>query len=87
MKLYAGNLPYNLTEDDLTTKFKEFGAIDSLKIITDRMTGNSRGFGFVEMSDSDAHNAIQGLNKSELQGNTITVKEANEKRESGRGAF
>lgn len=87
MKLYAGNLPNNLTEDELTSEFKNFGVVDSIKIITDRESGKSRGFGFVEMADNDARNAIQGLNKSEMQGRVITVKEALDKKQSGFGAF
>lgn len=80
MKLYVGNLPNSLTEEDLTSEFKEYGEIHSLKIITDRETGRSRGFGFIEMSDSDAKKAIQGLNDTDLQGRTINVNEAKERR-------
>jgi RNA recognition motif-containing protein len=80
MKLYVGNLPNSMTEEDLTSEFKEYGEIHSLKIIIDRETGRSRGFGFVEMSDSDAQKAIEGLNDTDLQGRTINVNEAKERR-------
>ena len=80
MKLYVGNLPHSMSEDDLTSAFKEYGEIQSLKIITDRETGNSRGFGFIEMSDSDGKNAIESLNNSDMQGRKIHVNEAQEKK-------
>ena len=80
MKLYVGNLPNNMTEDELTSEFKEFGEIQSLKIITDRDTGRSRGFGFIEMSDDDGKIAIQKLNETEMQGRQITVNEARDRK-------
>ena len=80
MKLYVGNLPNNMTEDELTSEFKEFGEIQSLKIITDRDTGRSRGFGFIEMSDDDGKIAIQKLNETEMQGRQITVNEVRDRK-------
>ena len=84
MKLYVGNLPSSMTEDELTSEFKEYGEIHSCKIITDRETGRSRGFGFIEMPDNAARKAMEGLNNSDMQGRTITVNEAQEKRQSNR---
>jgi len=79
MKLYVGNLPNSMTEDQLSSEFSVYGPIDSLKIITDRETGRSRGFGFIEMSSNAAQKAIQGLNDTEVLGRNITVKVAQEK--------
>lgn len=84
MKLYVGNLPNNMTEDELTSEFKEYGEIQSLKIITDRETGRSRGFGFIEMAESAGRKAIQELNDTEMQGRKITVNEALEKKQNSR---
>lgn len=80
MKLFAGNLPSRMTENELTSKFTSYGEIQSLKIITDRETGRSRGFGFVEMQDVDAQKAILGLNDTEIDGRQISVSFAQEKR-------
>ena len=66
MKLYVGNLPYNTTEDDLRNLFSQYGSVDSVAVITDRETGRSKGFGFVEFgNDSEARNAIQALSGQE----------------------
>lgn len=81
MKLFVGNIPNRTTEDELTSVFSQYGEIQSLKIITDRETGRSRGFGFVEMSDNDARSAIDALNDSDMEGRTITVNEAHDKRQ------
>lgn len=80
MKLYVGNIPNSMTEDQLTSEFKAFGDIQSLKIITDRETGRSRGFGFIEMADGDAQKAIDSLHNSDMQGRQITVSVAQERR-------
>jgi RNA recognition motif-containing protein len=86
MKLYAGNLPYSASEDDLRQAFEAFGNVDSVDIIKDRYTGESKGFGFVEMPDhSEAQKAIEGLNGTDLQGRTITVNEARPRGEGRRG--
>ena len=77
MNLYVGNIPFNTAENDLKTAFEEFGAVSSVKIITDRYTGQSRGFGFVEMENKDeALNAISSLDGTELSGRKIVVNEA-----------
>jgi RNA recognition motif-containing protein len=84
MKLYVGNLPNSMTEEELTSEFKEFGEIQSLKIITDRETGRSRGFGFIEMPDNAGRKAIQELNETDMQGRQITVNEAQERKPNNR---
>jgi len=68
-----------MDEDELSSKFKEFGEVISLKIINDRETGRSRGFGFVEMSDNAGRKAIDGLNNTEINGRQISVSIAKEK--------
>jgi RNA recognition motif-containing protein len=79
-KLYVGNLSYNTTEEGLRTLFSGFGSVASTKIIFDRDSGNSKGFGFVEMStDEEASAAIAGTNGKELDGRQIRVNEAMEK--------
>lgn len=76
-KLYVGGIPYSSTEDDLRTLFAQAGAVDSAAIITDRMTGRSKGFGFVEMSsDAEAQKAIELLNGQDFQGRKLTVNVA-----------
>lgn len=85
MKLYVGNLPYNATEDELRKAFEAFGSVDSVDVIKDRYTGESKGFGFVEMADrSEAQKAIEGLNGTDLSGRTITVNEARPRGEGRR---
>ncbi len=77
MNIYVGNLPYNLTEDDLRAAFSEFGEVSSVNIIMDRMSGQSKGFGFVEMpDDTEAEEAIKALNESALNGRNINVNQA-----------
>ncbi|MCD4654104.1 RNA-binding protein [bacterium] len=86
MNIYVGNLSYNTSEGNLETIFGEFGAVDSVRIITDRDTGRSKGFGFVEMAeDSEARAAIEALNGTELDGRTLRINEARPKSEGGRG--
>ena len=76
-KLYVGGLSYNTTEDALKDAFSNAGSVTSASIIMDKMTGRSRGFGFVEMSnDEEAKNAIDMWNGKELDGRTLTVNEA-----------
>jgi RNA recognition motif-containing protein len=79
MKLFVGNLPWSVTDQDLEEMFAPFGAVGSAKVITDRDTGRSRGFGFVEMSDDSARNAIADLNESEISGRKLTVNEARDR--------
>jgi RNA recognition motif-containing protein len=82
--LYVGNLSYEATEDDLRQAFEAHGEVSSVAIIKDKMTGRSRGFGFVEMPDKNQANAaIQALNLQEVRGRAITVNEARPKTEGG----
>lgn len=77
MNIYVGNLSYNVRESDLQEVLEEFGPVTSAKIIIDRMSNRSKGFGFVEMeNDADAKNAIEALNGKEFQGRPMVVKEA-----------
>jgi cold-inducible RNA-binding protein len=77
MKLFIGNLSFNTTNDDLEALFSQVGTVSSAAIIMDKMTGRSRGFGFVEMSSSqEAQTAIERFNGHELQGRALTVNEA-----------
>ena len=97
MNIFIGNLDYSIEEGDIRTAFGAFGEVDSVKIITDRDTGRSKGYGFVEMSDdSAAKEAIEALNGSELNNRNITVNEARPRTENrggggggrgGRGGF
>ena len=76
-KIYVGNLPFTATSESLSELFSKFGSVDSSKIVTDRDTGRSKGFGFVEMSDaSEADSAIEKLHGSDLGGRALTVNEA-----------
>lgn len=76
-KIYVGNLPFTTTSESLTEVFARYGKVDSSKIIMDRETGRSKGFGFVEMSDSSAaDSAISELHGSDLGGRSLTVNEA-----------
>ena len=86
MKLYVGNLSYSTTEDDLRDAFAAYGQPDSVKIIMDRDSGRSKGFGFVEFADDQqARTAMSALNGKELGGRTLTVNEARPREEGGRG--
>ena len=81
-KLYVGNLAYSVRDDDLQQAFGEFGAVTSAKVMMDRDTGRSKGFGFVEMgSDSEAQAAINGMNGQALEGRAIVVNEARPREE------
>ncbi len=86
MNIYVGNLLREATEDDLRQAFEAFGQVTTAKIITDKFTGDSRGFGFVEMSNStEAQAAITGLDGKDLKGRTLRVNEARPRTEGGRG--
>jgi RNA recognition motif-containing protein len=93
MKLYVGNLLYTTTEDDLRTLFSQHGTVESVAVITDRDTGQSKGFGFVEFADdSEAKNAISALSGQQYGGRALTVNEARPKTGGaggggGRGGF
>ena len=85
-KLYVGNLSFHLTSDDLGEFFAQCGSVESARIIEDRDTGRSRGFGFVEMSTEDeAKAAIEQLNGEDLEGRNIVVNEARPRENRGRG--
>jgi len=76
-KIYVGNLSFSITNQDLQTKFEQYGNVSSAKVVTDRDTGRSKGFGFVEMSNSqEAISAIEALNGSDYQGRSMNVSEA-----------
>ena len=84
MNIYVGNLSYEVTEEDLRQAFEGFGRVESVTIVKDRYSGESRGFGFVEMSSrAEAQSAIDGLNGKELKGRTISVSEARPRSERG----
>jgi RNA recognition motif-containing protein len=86
MNIYVGNLSYDTTEEELRQAFKDHGEIDRVSIITDKYSGESRGFGFVEMaSDDEAKAAIAGLNGAELKGQTLKVNEARPRNTGGGG--
>jgi len=78
--IYVGNLPFTATETEVRELFERHGPVHSVKLITDRETGRPRGFGFVEMDDSDAEAAIQALNETEYGGRNLRVNEARERR-------
>lgn len=80
MNMYVSNLSFHTTDDDLRKLFEQFGAVSSAKVITDRETGRSRGFGFVEMgSDEEANTALKALNNKEIDGRAMSVTVAREK--------
>jgi cold-inducible RNA-binding protein len=86
--IFVGNLSFNTNEDELRTAFEAYGQVERVSILTDRETGRSRGFGFVEMaSNEDGEKAITALNGSQLGGRTINVNEARPKAERAGGGF
>jgi len=86
MNIYVGNLSRDVTEDDLKQAFEAFGQIESANVIKDKFSGESRGFGFVEMpSKNEAQSAIDGLNGKDLMGRVISVNEARPRTENRRG--
>jgi cold-inducible RNA-binding protein len=83
--IYVGNLSFTATEDELRTAFSEYGQVNEVNIVTDRETGKSRGFAFIEMADgAAAKKAIEGLNLVEIAGRSITVNEARPKEDRPR---
>jgi RNA recognition motif-containing protein len=84
MKLYVGNLSFQTTSDDLVTAFSQYGQVTRAEVVTDRETGRSRGFAFVEMA-SGAEQAIAAMNGADLQGRTLTVNEAKPREDRGGG--
>ena len=89
--IYVGNLPFNATEQDVRGLFERHGKVDSVKLINDRETGKPRGFGFVDMPQSEAQGAIQPLNGFQMNGRPLRVNEAQERpprpRQGGGGPF
>jgi len=86
VNIYVGNLSHDLAEEELRAAFEEFGEVTSAKIITDRYSGVSRGFGFVEMpTKSEAQAALTGLNGKELKGRTLNVNEARPRTDDRQG--
>lgn len=86
MNIYVGNLPFNLGEENLVEIFEEYGEVTSAKIVMDKLTGRSKGFGFVEMDDdSSAQKAIEELNNAEVGGRNIKVNESKPRESSPRG--
>ena len=86
MNIYVGNLSYEVTEDALREAFEEFGQVASVTIIKDKRSGQSKGFGFVEMpAKAEGQSAIDGLNGKDLKGRTLNVNEARPRTESSRG--
>lgn len=83
MKLYVGNLPYSVNDSSLRALFEAHGAVQTATVVSDRDSGRSKGFGFVEMSDADAQKAIGALNGSQMDGRTIRVNEARPKTDRG----
>jgi len=87
MKMYIGSLQYNTSEEELTELFSEFGKVESIELIKDRQTGQSKGFGFVEMpNNSEADTAIKALNGSNFQGRMIKVNQAQNKSKNNRSS-
>ena len=88
MNIYVGNLSYKVSDEELKEMFEEFGEVTSAKVITDRETGRSKGFGFVEMDDDDvASEAIDELDGEEIDGRSIKVNKARPKKSGGRKNF
>ena len=88
MNIFVGSLPFSIEEADLRESFEAYGAVDSVKIITDKFTGRSKGFGFVEMpNDAEAQKAIDELNGATVQGRSIVVNKSEPKPEGERRSF
>jgi len=86
MNIYVGNLSYNVSEEDLKTAFEAFGQVTSASIIKDKFSGQSKGFGFVEMpTKEEAQAAITGMNGKEMKGRTLNVNEARPRSDDRRG--
>ncbi|MCD7978723.1 MAG: RNA-binding protein [Tannerellaceae bacterium] len=85
MNIYIANLSYSITDEDLMDLFNEYGPVASAKVVMDRETGRSRGFGFVEMEDADGEKAIEELNNAEYEGKTISVSVARPRAERPAG--
>jgi RNA recognition motif-containing protein len=84
-KLYVGNLPFTATEDAVRALFAPHGTVEKLSLVTDRDTGRARGFGFVEMSNTDASRAMQALNGQDFEGRALRINEAQDRASGGGG--
>ncbi len=82
-RIYVGNLPFKTTEDEVRQMFEAYGAVQSVNLISDRETGQPRGFGFVEMDDSAADAAVDALNETPMGGRTLKVNEARPRQDRG----
>ena len=88
MNIYVGNLSYSVTEEELTELFAEYGEVSTVNIINDKFSGQSKGFGFIEMTkQSDAEEAIKALNESSLKGRNINVNQARPRNERPRPRY
>jgi cold-inducible RNA-binding protein len=76
MRLYVGNLPYSINDDTLRSLFEPYGQVESARVISDRDTGASKGFGFVEMANADAQKAMEALNGRDMNGRALRIDEA-----------
>jgi len=76
MRLYVGNLPYSMNDDTLRSLFESYGQVESARVISDRDSGTSKGFGFVEMANADAQKAIEALNGRDFNGRALRIDEA-----------
>lgn len=83
--IFVGNLPWTVTDSDLQSLFSQFGTVISARVVTDKFSGRSRGFGFVDMEDADADKAISGMTGYKLGDRELTVNEAKPKSEGGGG--
>ncbi|MDR2869989.1 MAG: RNA-binding protein [Deferribacteraceae bacterium] len=86
-RLFVGNLPFVTTDEDLASLFTSFGSVNSARVIIDRQTGRSRGFGFVEMDGTEATEAMTKLNDSDYGGRRIRVSEAHEREQKEKDSF
>ena len=84
-RIYVGNLPFSATEDSVRELFQQHGTVHSVSLVTDRYTGQPRGFGFVEMDDTEANTAVSATNGQEMEGRQLRVDEARPRREGGGG--
>lgn len=84
-RIYVGNLPFSATQDELRALFEQHGSVENVDLISDRETGRPRGFGFVEMAESDAQSAIQALDGTEMDGRNLRVNEARPREPRGGG--
>jgi RNA recognition motif-containing protein len=87
MNIYVGNMPFSMDENQVREEFGAFGEIHSAKVITDRDTGRSKGFAFVEMDDANARTAIESMNERQIDGRSLNVNEARPREGGGRSRF